>query len=285
MSPSSLPFILLSVCIIVMMSCCSSSVLAADADSNITSTMKSVRENVMAKSVIEPTSVLSSQVSTDDSKPICKPTTPIAISNKTLSVYGTIDLTNSTATLEPSMILPGSKYTTRPSNSSFTITLLNSEGKTLARYPFSPKAYTYFPQNKDKMALLSEAVPYISCTKQIMITKDGNQMASRYVSAHSPEVKVIFPTGGGILRDKFTVRWQASDPDGDRLTYSLLYSTDNGLTWQTVVKNINESEIIIDPAELPGSTKALFRVIATDGINTAIDDSDDTFNVPTRASH
>ena len=48
-------------------------------------------------------------------------------------------------------------------------------------------------------------------------------MASRYVSAHSPEVKVIFPTGGGILRDKFTVRWQASDLDGDRLTYSLLY--------------------------------------------------------------
>ena len=118
-----------------------------------------------------------------------------------------------------------------------------------------------------------------------MITKDGSEIASRYVSAHSPEVKVILPTGGGILRDKFTVRWQASDLDGDHLTYSLLYSTDNGLTWQTVVKNINESEIIIDPAELPGSTKALFRVIATDGINTAIDDSDDTFNVPTRASH
>ena len=158
----------------------------ADADSNITSTMKSVRENVMAKSSVETTSVLSSPVSTDDSKTICKPITPIAISNKTLSVYGTIDLTNSTATLEPSMILPGSKYTTRPSNSSFSIALLNSEGKTLARYPFSPKAYTYFPQNKDKMALLSEAVPYISCTKQIMITKDGSEMASRYVSAHSP---------------------------------------------------------------------------------------------------
>ncbi|MFL6327076.1 MAG: hypothetical protein ACJ71K_07545 [Nitrososphaeraceae archaeon] len=40
-----------------------------------------------------------------------------------------------------------------------------------------------------------------------------------------------------------------------------------------------ESQLTINPNELPGSTKALFRVIATDGINTAIDDSDHTFTI------
>ena len=45
-------------------------------------------------------------------------------------------------------------------------------------------------------------------------------------------------------------------------------------------------ELTINVNELPGSTKSLFRVIATDGVNTAIDDSDNTFNiVPSRSTH
>ena len=38
------------------------------------------------------------------------------ISNKTLSVYGNIDLTNSTIKLEPFMILPGSKFKVKENN-------------------------------------------------------------------------------------------------------------------------------------------------------------------------
>ncbi|MFL6419272.1 MAG: fibronectin type III domain-containing protein [Nitrososphaeraceae archaeon] len=247
--------------------------------------MKSVHENTNAKSAVQTTAVSSYQYITDHSSTILKPTTttssPLPISNKTLSVYGNIDLTNSSVRLEPFMILPGSKYTTRPANSSFSINLLDSEGKILARYPFNPKISTYLPENKHNvLALLSEAVPYVLSTKQIVISKDGKELASRSVSAHTPQVKVIFPNGGEMLKDKFTIRWQASDVDGDHLTYSLHYSTDNGDTWQTITKNIKEeSQLTINPNELPGSTKALFRVIATDGINTAIDDSDHTFTI------
>ena len=100
------------------------------------------------------------------------------ISNKTLSVYGNIDLTNSTIKLEPFMILPGSQYTTRPANSSFSINLLDSQGKILARYPVSPKISTYLPEDKHHvMAILSEAVPYILSTKQIVISKDGKELS------------------------------------------------------------------------------------------------------------
>jgi hypothetical protein len=136
------------------------------------------------------------------------------------------------------------------------------------------------------MALLSEALPYNLSTKQIVISKDGKELASRNVSAHAPQVKLIFPNGGERFKDKFTVRWQASDSDGDHLTYSLLYSADNGYTWQAVARNINESQLATNVNELPGSTKALFRVVATDGVNTAIDDSDHTFIIlPSRSTH
>src|SRR5207248_1572608 len=118
---------------------------------------------------------------------------------------------------------------------------------------------------------------------QIVISKDGNELASRNVSAQAPQVRMIFPNGGEILEDKVTVRWRASDADGNNLTYSLLYSHDAGQTWQTVVGNIKESQITVDLRELPGGTRALFRVIATDGVNTGIDDSDHTFTVPSAA--
>ena len=111
--------------------------------------------------------------------------------NQTLSVRGTIDLTKFTIRLDPFMILPGSKYTVRPTNSSFSIDLLDNKGKTLAHYPFDPKVYTNISQSKDKMALLSEAIPYIPCTKEIVISKDSRELASRNVDDYAPKVRII----------------------------------------------------------------------------------------------
>jgi hypothetical protein len=278
--------------IIILISCPPSVALSAaaddDADINTISIMKSVNENTNAKSTVQITTVSSYNI-TNNSTSVRQPTSPTLppISNKTLSVYGNIDLTNSSIRLQPFMILPGSKYTKRPENSSFAINLLDGEGKILARYPFSPKISTSLPEdNHNVMALLSEALPYNLSTKQIVISKDGKELASRNVSAHAPQVQLIFPNGGERFKDKFTIRWQASDSDGDHLTYSLLYSADNGYTWQAIARNINESQLTTNVNELPGSTKALFRVVATDGVNTAIDDSDHTFIIlPSRSTH
>jgi hypothetical protein len=237
-------------------------------------TIPYIHQNAMAKSTTACYDVTSNR-----SQP-----TSLIMSNKTLSVRGNIDLANFTVKLEPFMVLPGSKYTTRPANSSFSINLLDDEGKILAHYPVSPKVSTYIRENKHKMGLLSEAVPYDLCTKQIVISKDGKELASRNVSAHTPQVRVIYPKGGKILGDNVTVRWHASDADGNNnLTYSLLYSTDAGRTWQTVADNIKESQLTVNLTNLPGSPEALFRVIATDGVNTAIAQSDHTFTVPSKA--
>jgi hypothetical protein len=222
--------------------------------------------------------------------PLCitnstKPQPLSTTSNQTLSVRGTIDLTNSTIKLDPFMVLPGSKYTSQPTNSSFSINLLDSKGKTLARYPFDPKVYTYgSSQNIDKMALLSEAVPYILCTKEIVISKDNRELASRYVDNYAPKVKIIFPTGGETLTGNITVRWEATDEDSNNLTYSVLYSTDSGRSWQTVASDIKDTHLTVNAAGLPGSNLSLFRIIATDGVNTGISDSNSTFNIPSTKS-
>jgi hypothetical protein len=232
-----------------------------------------IHQNAMAKSVMACCDVNSTRPQLSS----------LIMSNKTLSVHGNIDLTNFTTKLEPFMVLPGSEYTTRPANSSFSINLLDSERKILAHYPFNPKESTYIPENKHKMGLLSEAIPYNLRTKQIVISKDGKELTSRNVSDHAPQIRLISPNGGVIFGDKVNVIWQASDADRNNLTYSVLFSTDVGRTWQTVAVNIKESHLTVNLTDLPGSPKALFRVIATDGVNTAIVDSDHTFIVPSKS--
>jgi hypothetical protein len=203
-----------------------------------------------------------------------------ATNNKTLSVFGTINLSNSSIKLNPFMVLPGSKYTLRPANSSFSIDLLDSKGKALARYPFDPKVYTSIPPNGNKMALISEAVPYFPCVKEIVISKENKELASRKVDDFAPKVRIIYPIGGETLTKTITVRWQASDPDSDNLTYYVLYSPDAGRSWQSIASGIKVTELQVNLAGLPGSTLGLFRIIATDGVNTAISDSNGTLNVP-----
>src|SRR6185503_2792326 len=211
--------------------------------------------------------------------PISLPGLPLAASGDALFVVGSLNLTKGSVQLDSFLRLPGLKLSLRPESSNFSIDLFDGVGNLLARYPFDPKEDTDAASNEDKMALITEVVQYVSSTKRIVISKDGAELASRTVSNNAPRVRVEFPNGGETLQGQTrTVIWQASDADGDQLTYSLLYSTDAGQTWQPLDTNIRESNYVLKLEELPGSNSALIRVIATDGVNTSMDDTNATFS-------
>jgi hypothetical protein len=198
-----------------------------------------------------------------------------------LLVLGTINLTQGTADLRPFSRLAGTAVTSRPATSPFNIVLEDSAGSALATYPFEPRVYTDKPPGADETAQLGEVVPWVPGTDQIVIRENTREIASRRVSANSPRVQFTSPNGGELLRGQSdTATWQASDADGDALTYSLLYSPDAGTTWLTVAVGIKAPYYTVDLSRLPGSDTALYRVIATDGVNTAQDESDQAFRVP-----
>jgi hypothetical protein len=202
--------------------------------------------------------------------------------NMTLSIVGNLNFNESTVDLKPFTLLPGLKLTARPANSSFTIDLLGNNSKVIEQYPFEPKNYTDRIPGQDQLALIGEMVPYLPGVKQIAISKNGDTLALRNVSTSSPEVKMVVPSGGETLppEGNITVSWNGSDANHDKLRYSLLYSANGGENWKTINSAINETSYRVDLEELPGSDKALFRVIATDGINTDIADSNATFSIP-----
>jgi hypothetical protein len=113
-----------------------------------------------------------------------------------------------------------------------------------------------------------------------IVLKRGNQVLDTIrKSSGAPSVTVTAPNGGENWSGVQTITWSASDPDGDPLTFTILYSPDNGATWRPVAYGVTGTSYQVDTITLPGSSQGKIRVLVTDGFNTAQDDSNGTFTV------
>lgn len=210
--------------------------------------------------------------------------------NQTLSISGMVNLSDSSINLKPSIILPSSILTTLPAYSNFVVELLDKKGRVLAHYPTDIIVSTAKVEEWKNIAYISETVPYSPCTTKITINKDDKELVSQFVSAHAPEIKsidvsdsngnsrLIFPRTSNI-----SIEWKAQDLDkDDNLTYLLLYSNNGGQTWPiTIADYIKENSSTLNATSLPGNSANLsqFRLIASDGVNTDVRDSN-TFSIP-----
>jgi hypothetical protein len=213
-----------------------------------------------------------------------------------LLVGGLANLTQGTAQLLALYRLPNLPLNAPTPGDDWAILLLDGEGRALASYPFTPLEDTD-PEGGDLKGTIQEVVPWVNGTTRVVIAYRGQSVAVRAVSANAPEVTLLSPNGGerltvvgqasGLtsaggspaLQSEVTVRWASKDNDGDALSYILLYSADGGANWQTVAVGVEGNELVVPLDDLPGSENALFRVIASDGVNTAQDDSDAAFSV------
>ncbi|MFQ5820909.1 MAG: hypothetical protein ACE5I5_13030 [Candidatus Heimdallarchaeota archaeon] len=87
-----------------------------------------------------------------------------------------------------------------------------------------------------------------------------------------PEVELTKPKGGEIWNGIRTISYVGADPDGDRLTYNLLFW--NGTRWEPIVINLQNSSYAWDISLLPSRTDYLVLVGAFDGTQLGVDVSD-----------
>ncbi len=135
--------------------------------------------------------------------------------------------------------------------------------------------------------LPTEASPYfftlpnINAAKVEKVTISRNQEVVIIITPSNspPEVTLTFPNGGEVLKGRQNITWEAYDADGDSLTYDLLYSPNAGQSWLPLAVRLTEPNYTFYTHHLLPSDRALIRVIATDGFNTSIDQSDGTFSL------
>ncbi len=167
-----------------------------------------------------------------------------------------------------------------PQPSDYMLVLDDAVGNTLASYPIPPSE----PAGHGAPAgnpLFTGIVPYFDGTAFIRLRRADTVLAERAVSAQAPVVRVLSPNGSESLSDNMEVRWEASDPDGDALRFTVMYSNDAGATWLPLATDLRGNELSLAAIdEVPGSERALIRVLASDGVRTTADDSDAVFGVP-----
>jgi len=139
----------------------------------------------------------------------------------------------------------------------YVIRCLSSTGKLLYNGSFG---------TLEPVAPFAFTIPYPDGVSRVEILKDDVVLYSTSASPSQPTVSSVSLTQ--IDQDTMQVNWSGSDADGDELTYLILFSPDNGASWDTVVYESTENQETLDLSKLPGGADCRIQVVVTDGINT-----------------
>jgi len=187
------------------------------------------------------------------------------------------------ATFAPFLVLPDGFVDVPPgSTGSYRLVLKDGQGAELSESGFDLS----FWQTDPDPGMLDEAyfvlrLEWLEDTQTIELRDaTGRVLAVRSVSPTFPEVEIVEPAGGTVTApSSVAVRWRATDPDGDALSYSLAVSEDGGATWQTVATRLQGTVYHLPVSGFHAGTDYLVRVRVTDGVNTAKDVTDASFQV------
>ena len=191
-------------------------------------------------------------------------------------ISGAVDTINNTGALD-NLYRIQSNITDLPGIGNYSIEFQNASGYVLLSQSFN---LSFGTEGKKDTGFFVELIPYDVNVSKIFLKNGSSMLASVDVNGHSPQVNLTYPNGGEIIDNIFNVTWNASDSDGGVLHYNVEYSHDNGSTWNLLALDTNQTNYTIYPNDLPGSTQALIKITASDGVNTGSDQSDSTFSIP-----
>ena len=206
-----------------------------------------------------------------------------------LAARGTVGLDDS-VTLAPFYVLDPAIAPPHPVSTSlaaagvtvpkgeYSMRLVGGDGQALATYPIAVEAPSVIPEGPIQGLAFDELVAFDAGTASIEVLHGAKVIASRAVSSGAPSVHV---EGVDLttLPGQVTLSWSASDPDGDLLYFMPEASIDGGTTWRPLACDVMVHSQRYPASSLGGGPSMKLRVIATDGANTAWDDSE-TFALP-----
>lgn len=147
-----------------------------------------------------------------------------------------------------------------------------------------PTSAPPFPPDPTDVQDVSFIMPWDPGTAFVSLTYQGMVLDQKAVSANPPQVMFTNPTGqeNWLAGSTHTLSWQGLDLDGDPLSYSLSYSDDGGLSWGLLAAGLIASDYLIQTDAMAGGSDVRFRVIATDGVLTGVDETDEAISIPNK---
>ena len=124
-------------------------------------------------------------------------------------------------------------------------------------------------------------LPYYTNLTRFVLKENNISKYEKNVSANIPNLTLISPIGGQTYsNEEILVNWSASDIDpGTNLSYAVLFSSDNGMNYRTLIFDYNSTWFNLSSNNLGDSDKYLIKVLATDGVNTNFSLMNRTFEI------
>ena len=213
-------------------------------------------------------------------------------------VSGFINMTGSgmTGSFEPLMDLsPGEIIEDTEALGGFTLDLLDAQGNLLDNVtlaiPFSI-SFIGGDTTESNVSLFLSVLERPPDLAAIRILDNGTEIGRITRSDNAPSVEIISPQPGTVYRQNVFINWDASDPDGDSLTYAIGVSDDGGVNWHTLIAEYPNTSIEFDinTTLLDITDDFLIRILVSDGflsgedimevtfaINLSCEDADDDF--------
>jgi pSer/pThr/pTyr-binding forkhead associated (FHA) protein len=121
----------------------------------------------------------------------------------------------------------------------------------------------------DPMPFLSVVPTEAGGAAHVNLNHLGEVIWAAEPSSSPPSVALQTPGDGTLINGSATLSWTASDPDGDSLTYAVLYSADQEASWLPLAQGLTETSFTFDTTDLPGCDLCQMRILASDGWNTS----------------
>lgn len=148
-----------------------------------------------------------------------------------------------------------------------SIDLQNAGGSLIGRYEFTPVYVT----NSDgqQYSAFCASLPCPDEVARVNVRSGSTLLAQVARSSQAPVVTIIVPATPRIVSGPLNVRWNASDADGDRLAYDVLFQSHPEQPWESLAVGLTNSVYALDTTKLPNTTQGQLKVVALDGFNTA----------------
>ncbi len=112
-------------------------------------------------------------------------------------------------------------------------------------------------------AKTGSTTPSSSSAYSITVTDTGEAPAASTATAGSQTVS-------RLQTSQTQISWQADDPDGDKLVYSVYFRAEDEKQWQLIRSRMFENTLLLDP-DVFADGRYFFRVVASDAPSNAVE--------------